>query len=123
MARPLTLFTGPPTELPTPDTRLPAGDSVRLALADYFTVSAGKSLRYTATSSDPALATVRIAGDMLILTANADGEGTLTVTVTATDSDGATASVTITVVIEAATGDGLLRGWRLPWLTGDLRAR
>ncbi len=123
MARPLTLFTESPTVLPIPDTRLPAGDSAHLILADYFTLSAGKSLSYTAIPSDPSLATVRITAGVLTITANdSEEEGTLTVTVTATDRDGASTSTIITVVIEAATGtgDGLLRGWRLPWLMDRL---
>ncbi len=124
VARPLILFTEPPTALPIPDTRLPAEDGARLALADYFTPFAGKSLRYTATSSDPALATVRVAGGMLIILANDNGEeGTLRVTVTAIDSDGASTTTTITVFIEAAIGGGMLRGWRMPWLAGVLKAR
>ncbi len=79
------------------------GNRVTLDLTPYFDDVDGDVLTYTAESSDPAAATVTVAGSTLTLTAVLAGAAT--VTVTASDPAGLTATQTFGV----AVGDRLVR--------------
>lgn len=90
-----------------------AGDSLWLDLSAFFAATDASALTYRATSSTPALATARVVGSTLIVTANEEGaEGRFVVTVTATDVDGASVDAMFEGLIELTT-QGFLRGWRL----------
>ena len=73
-----------------------------MAVSSYFSdADAGDTLRYSAMSSDTAIATAEVnSDDMIVFTGVA--AGTATITVTATDSMGAMATQEIMVTVEAA---------------------
>ncbi|MDE2761243.1 MAG: Ig-like domain-containing protein, partial [Gemmatimonadota bacterium] len=75
------------------------GDTVKVALAGHFSDPDGDDLDYSASSSDPDVATVSVAGATLRVAGVA--QDAATVTVTATDPGGLSAkqefSVTVTV--------------------------
>ena len=91
---PLTLYKTPPRATPLPEQSLD-GDSLRLNLRERFDAAPGEALTYTAESSDPSVASVRVDGDHLVV--EAEGDGVATVTVTATDAYGQTGALTFTV--------------------------
>ena len=75
----------PPNHKPEPGDRFRAramepGHSVRIGLSRFFTDPDGDSLRYTATSSDPAIATVSVRRDAIIIEAKTLGSATIAVT-------------------------------------------
>ena len=75
----------PPNHKPEPGDRFRAqamepGHSVRIGLSRFFTDPDGDSLRYTATSSDPAIATVSVRRDAIIIEAKTLGSTTIAVT-------------------------------------------
>ena len=109
----LTLFRRPPVvvrEAPAVD--LLSADDYGLALAPFFNAPDGGALTYSATSSDPAVATVAVVeGQLVLATAETDDEASAVITVTATDEGGQAVSFTFTVTVQPALG-GFMRGWR-----------
>ncbi len=75
-----------------PSVSVPVGESTTVDASSYFTEPDGEALTYGATSSNPAVATVSVAGSTVTVTAVA--KGTSNVTVTATDPGGLTATQT-----------------------------
>ena len=111
----LTLFKQPPLITMTiPDQQLVAlNDSLWIDLSALFTAADSGALIYSATSSDPALASVAVVDNTLIVTPNEDGvEGVLTITATATDADGLATEATFQVSVAAAL-PRFFKGWRL----------
>lgn len=116
----LALFKKPPRRTATiADQHLAlAGDSIWVDLSEFFVAVDASALTFRARSSAPALATVRVVGGRLIITANEDGtEGRFAVTVTATDVDGASVDTVFEGSVELTTR-GFLRGWRLSLAPG-----
>ncbi len=75
------------------------GDDVSVDdVSSYFSDPDGDALTYTATSSDPSLATVSVSGSTVTVTGVA--EGSATVTVTATDPGGLSATQSFDVTIQ-----------------------
>ena len=109
----LTLFRRPPVvvrEAPAVD--LLGADGYGLALAQFFNAPDGGALTYSATSSDPAVATVAVVeGQLALATAETDDEASAVITVTATDEGGQAVSFTFTVTVQPPLG-GFMRGWR-----------
>ena len=87
----------------TPPIAVPDGERVTVDVSRYFTEPDGEALTYTAMSSNPAVATVSVAGSILTVTAVATG--TAAVTVTARDPGGLTASQDFTVTVLARLTD------------------
>ena len=110
----LILFKDPPEvrgSVPSPELAA-ENDSVRISLSELFVAVDGRSLSYSARSSDPGLAEVEVRGDVLIVVSGEDGrEGTATITVTATGEDGLSAALTFEVTLESRPR-GFMRGWR-----------
>ena len=75
-----------------PSVSVPVGEPAWIDVSSYFTEPDGEALTYGATSSNPAVATVTVAGSRVTVTAVA--KGTSNVTVTATDPGGLTATQT-----------------------------
>ena len=93
----------PPTlAAPIADYAFAALDDARtLDLVRFFAVAPGGSLVYTAQSGHPELVSVRVDGNLLVITPNDDGEaGDTTITVTATDDEGRRVSTTFVVTVE-----------------------
>ena len=110
----LVLFKDPPSvTAPTPHPELGTdGDTVRVRLLGLFAAADGGALTYTAQSSNPALATVTVDGNVLIIASSEDGpEGVVAITVTATDQDGLSGSLTFQATVETMPR-GFVRGWR-----------
>ncbi len=80
-----------------PDLSLVAGAARNVDLSQVFTDPDGDALRYTVSSSHPAVVTVRASGDGVTLTAVA--EGIATVRVTATDGGGLSVSQLFVVTV------------------------
>ena len=65
----------------------PLGEALSLALAGFFAADGDDALTYTAESSDPALASVKVSEGVLVVEPNGEGlEGLVRVTLTVTDS-------------------------------------
>lgn len=109
----LTLFRRPPVVVrDAPAVDLLGADGYGLALAPFFNAPDGGALTYSATSSDPAVASVSVVNSRLSLaTAETDDEASAVITVTATDEGGQAVSFTFTVTVQPALG-GFMRGWR-----------
>ena len=75
-----------------PSVSVPVGRMATVDASSYFTEPDGEALTYGAASSNPAVATVSVAGSTVTVTAIA--KGTTNVTVTATDPGGLTATQT-----------------------------
>ena len=112
---PLALFKRPPAVAVAepPEIALTAnGDRARLQLTPLF-VSRGETLRYQATSDNPALVAVRIEGETLVLDANVNGDqGVALIAVTAMDWAGQSATLSFRVAVEFAP-PRFWRSWRL----------
>ena len=80
-----------------PDAETFVGESVEIALADYFSDPDGDDLDYFASSSDEGVATVSVT-DATLRVASV-GQGVATVTVTATDPGGLSATQAFTVTV------------------------
>ena len=80
-----------------PPITVPPGETVTVDASQYFTEPDGEALAYTATSSNPAVATVAVADSILTVTAVATGKAA--VTVTARDPGGLGASQRFTVTV------------------------
>ena len=95
----LVLFANLPPPVRVPEA-LRGADVAAIDLDGLFGVAPGEARMYAAESGDPALATVRIDGDLLIVAANDDDVwGDVTITVTLTRSDGSTRTWAFTVAI------------------------
>ena len=94
------------------------GEALSLDLSELFAADGDDALTYSAQSSDPALASVRVSGGVLVVEPNGEGlEGLVTVRVTATDSDGLEAEQSFTVEVSPPSRR-FNRGWRLGLLMG-----
>ena len=80
---------GPEAVGTVPDDSLMAGDDIEIDMAGYFTHPGGLSFNYAAGTSNAAIATAVMRGD--ILTVEGQGRGTATITVLASDANGRTA--------------------------------
>ena len=93
------------------------GDVLSMGLSGFFSADGDDVLSYAAESSDPALASVMVSGEVLVVEPNDDGlEGLVTVKVTATDSDGLEIEHSFRVDVSPPS-QRFGRGWRLGWLT------
>ena len=94
------------------------GDALSLDLAGVFAADRGDALSYAVESSDPALASVEVAGGVLSIEPNDEGlDGIVRVQLTATDSDGLAVEQSFLVEVSPPP-QPFGRGWRLGWLTG-----
>ncbi len=100
---------------------LEAGDVWTRSLNQLFPAGANEVLQFTARSDDPSLAVATIADGTLTITPDAYAEGTVRITVTATDAFGNRATLRLVATL-VPTPHRLLRGWRLPWLAGEMPA-
>ena len=92
--------------------------ALSLDIAGLFAADRDDALTYSAESSDPALASVKVSGGVLSIEPNGEGlEGFVTVTLTATDSDGLEAVYSFTVEVSPQSRR-FGSGWRLGWLMG-----
>ena len=110
----LTLFHRPPQALapPTP-APLAGGDALRLPLASLIAPGdAPDGLRWQASSSNEATATVRVVVADLLVETVPGSEGTAEITLTATDALGLAATLRFMVQVEFHWPSGPLRGWR-----------
>ena len=97
----LVLFANLPPPVWVPEA-LRGADIAAIDLGGLFGIAPGEAPIYAAESGDPALATVRIDGDLLIVAANDDDvRGDVTITVTATRSDGSVQTWAFTVAIRS----------------------
>ena len=80
-----------------PPVRMEAGDTVRLALSDYFLEPDGQELVYDAISKDTLVMTVALSADTVAVTGVSAGEDV--VAVTATDPEGLSATGAIRVTV------------------------
>ena len=111
---PLVLFKEPPAVTgAAPEVELSTeGDEARADISGLFAASDGGPLTFSAVSRDPALATARVSGGVLIVASGEGGaEGVATIAVTATDADGLSVTLELRVVVEYMPR-GFLRGWR-----------
>ena len=99
---------------------LETGDVWRRPLSMLFPASQGRSWQFTARSHDPTLVAASVQAGVLTITSDADAGGTVGVTVTASDAAGNRTTLLLVVVLELTEPRGVLRGWRLPWLAGEL---
>ena len=113
VGEPLALFARPPRALVTPEPAPLFGESLELALDSLAAPSeAGESLTWSASSSDPSVATVAIADGQLLVEPEPGAEGTVIVEATATDANGQTVTVRFAVVVEFYWPSDSSRGWR-----------
>ena len=111
---PLVLFKDPPavTAAPPEIELSTEGDEARADISGLFAASDGGPLTFSAVSRDPALATARVSGGVLIVASGEGGaEGVATIAVTATDADGLSVTLELRIRIEYVPR-GFLRGWR-----------
>ena len=113
VGEPLALFARPPRALVTPEPAPLFGESLELALDSLAAPGeAGEGLSWSASSSDPSVATVAIADGQLLVVPELGAEGTAIVEATATDANGQTATVRFAVVVEFHWSSDSSRGWR-----------
>ncbi len=86
-----------------PDLALAPGDRLTLPISRYFGDPDGDALEYTASTSEPGIATATARGSDVTLTGVSDGQTTLTLT--ATDPDGLTATQTSLVTVAGQGGN------------------
>ena len=92
----------PPNKFPYATARIPPmnifiGDTVTTDLSEHFTDPDGDELSYSATSSNPAVATVSVTGATMRIVALA--KDTAIIKVTATDDEDASAELTVRVTV------------------------
>ena len=80
-----------------PSITVPVGRTETVDASSYFVEPDGETLHYSATPSDPAVATVSVSGSTVTVTSQA--KGTATVTVTATDPGGLAATQTFPATV------------------------
>ena len=109
----LSLFQPPPRVVrAAPMVELIAADSTTFDLSTFFAATDGGQLFYSATSSNPALATARVMGGSLIIdAAEAGDEVRVEITATAADAAGQSVSLTFAVTVQPALRS-FMRGWR-----------
>ena len=76
---------------------VPIGETGTVDASQYFIEPDGEALTYSATSSNPAVATVSVGGSTVTVTA--DAKGTSNVTITATDPGGLAATQTFQTTV------------------------
>ena len=116
----LTLFRQPPRALPAPEPEPLAGDTLRLPLATLIAAGDG-TLRWSPSSSDESVATVRVVGDNLLVEPELATEGTAEIVLVATDAVGLMATVRFTVEVEFFATTRPNAGWRTA--LGDLASQ
>ena len=117
---PLALFARQPRILAAPEPAPLFGDGLRVALSSL--AEAGEpagELEWSALSSDPTVATVRILGGHLLVEPEPGAEGAVTIEATATDAHGQTATVRFDVRVEFHWPTSPTRGWRGVILNGQ----
>ena len=94
------------------------GGSIMFDRSSFFSSMLGGTLTYSATSSDPRLATVMVEGGVVTVVPTDNGrEGVVLITVTATDRDGHSISVHFDLDIQPSqTAPLLRRPWFRTWL-------
>ena len=108
---PLTLFARPPRALTTPEPEALFGDALRLRLASLAAPGdAGGELAWRVSSSDPAVAAVRIVDGTLVVEPQPGAEGTVLVEATATDANGLSTTIRFEVQVDFHWPSG--RSWR-----------
>ena len=108
---PLTLFARPPRALATPEPEALFGDALRLQLASLAAPGdADGELTWQASSSDPAVAAVRIVDGTLVVEPQLGAEGTVLVEATATDANGLSTTIRFEVQVDFHWPSG--RSWR-----------
>ena len=113
LGEPLPLFAREIEVLPAPQPEALFGDALRVPLSSL--AMAGEmdgELRWSARSSDPTVATVRIADGHLVIEPAPGEEGVVQVEVTASDRHGQTATVRFEVRVEFYWPISPTRGWR-----------
>ena len=110
----LTLFRQPPRALPSPALEpLQGGDELRLPLASLVEAEDPlDELRWEATSSDEALATVSVSDGSLVVTPELASTGTVEVTLVVTDTVGFSTTLRLEVRVEFHWPRSPTRGWR-----------
>ena len=111
---PLTLFRQPPRALPAPTLEpLQGGDELRLPLASLIQAEDPlEELHSEATSSDEALATVRIVDGSVVVTPELASAGTVEVALVVTDTAGLSTTLRFDVPVEFHWPRGPASGWR-----------
>ena len=110
---PLVLFARPPRALPAREPEALFGDALRLPLASLAEPGEpGGELTWSASSSDPAIAQVRMADGVLLVEPVLGAEGMVVVEATATDANGQTAAVRFAVEVEFHSPVRAVGGWR-----------
>ena len=99
---------------------LQAGEMWTHPLAGLFPAPAGSALQFAARSDDPRQVVARVEDGALTITPDPYAEGRVGITVTATDASGNRATLRLVATLVPAEPRGILRGWRLPWLAGEL---
>ena len=113
LGQPLGLFARPPRALTPPAPEPLFGESLQLTLSALAVPGQPDgALSWSASSSDPAVATVEIADGQLLVAPAPGAEGTVIVEATATDANGQTATVRFAVVVEFHWPSGASKGWR-----------
>ena len=98
---PLTLFARPPRALATPEPEALFGDALRLRLASLAAPGdADGELAWRVSSSDPAVAAVRIVDGTLVVEPQPGAEGTVLVEATATDANGLATTIRFEVQVD-----------------------
>ena len=113
LGEPLPLFAREIEVLPAPQPEALFGDALRVPLSSL--AMAGEmdgELEWSVRSSDPSLATVRIADGHLLIEPAPGEEGVVEVEVTATDASGQTATVRFDVPVDHYRPPSPIRGWR-----------
>ena len=109
---PLALFARPPRVLAAPQPEALFGDGLRVELSSLAEAGEpGGELQWSVRSSDAALATVRVFGDVLLVAPEPGAEGVVVIEATATDAHGQTATVRFEVQVEFHWPSSS-RGWR-----------
>ena len=109
----LALFQPPPRIVrQAPPVELLSADSARFNLSRFFAATDGGPLTFSATSSDPALATASVVrGSLVVEAGEIDDEGSVDITVSAADRAGQSISLTFRVMVQPAPAS-FMRGWR-----------
>ena len=108
---PLTLFARAPRALTTPEPEALFGTTLRLRLASLAAPGdADGELAWQVSSSDPAVAAVRIVDGTLVVEPQPGAEGTVLVEATATDANGLATTIRFEVQVDFHWPSG--RSWR-----------